>query len=254
MAVTGKSGISFGVEIKASEIGEGLITAITTASAQSMMGGSAVGRALFGAATTAAAQNLLETGTVGLQVWKTATTAAAQNALGGGTVGKTLFEAATTAAAQTILGFDAISSPAPGIATIDKAITSLQILSLNATPIELVPAPGANKVLMFEGAFFFYDYNSTAYAGIAAGEDLAIKYNNSSGTTVGATEVTGFLDQTSDQYRFAGPYGLAISNITPQINTPLVLHMVVGEITTGNSPIGVRVQYKTVDISTLSAT
>lgn len=82
MAVTGKSGVSSGVEIKASVIGEDLITATTTASAQSIVGISAVGAVILGAATTAAAQD----------------------ALGGGTVGKQIFAAATTAQVTSIVG------------------------------------------------------------------------------------------------------------------------------------------------------
>ena len=82
MAITGKSGVSTGVEIKASVIGEDLITATTTASAQSIIGVSTVGGQILGASSTAAAQS----------------------ALGGSVVGRQIFEAATTAAVNTIVG------------------------------------------------------------------------------------------------------------------------------------------------------
>lgn len=84
MAITGKSGVSTGVDIKASEIGEGLITASTTASAQALMGGSAVGRQIFEAATTAAAQTALGSGVVGRQIFAAATTAQVNTIVGGG--------------------------------------------------------------------------------------------------------------------------------------------------------------------------
>jgi len=84
VAISGKSGVSTGVDIKASEIGEALITVTTTASAQNLMGGSAVGRALFESATTAAALDSLGGGTVGKQIFAAATTAAVTNITGGG--------------------------------------------------------------------------------------------------------------------------------------------------------------------------
>lgn len=139
----------------------------------------------------------------------------------------------------------------------DTAVSSAQILALNGTPITLVSAPGANKTIIVNKVVFFLDYNSAAYAGIAAGEDLAVRYTNGSGDIVSAVEATGFLDQTSDQYRVglqASAAGTADSEVTPVVNAGVVLHMTTGNITTGDSPMGVRVFYDIVDLSSLSAT
>lgn len=127
----------------------------------------------------------------------------------------------------------------------DVTVTSAQLLALNATPKTLVAAPGAGKALILERAILFMDYNSTAYDGIASGEDLAIRYTNGSGTVLATCETTGFLDQTSDQTRVANAYRAAsgASDITPTANAALVLHMLTGEIATGNSPLYVRVFY-----------
>ncbi len=139
---------------------------------------------------------------------------------------------------------------------VDVVVSAAQILALNATPIEIVAAPGASKVLMFHNAVLFLDYNSAAYAGIAAGEDLNIRYEDASGQGVAFIEATGFLDATNDAYRIAYPVsaaGGAISSANPtaHVNEPLVLHMATGEITTGNSPLAIRVYYSVVDLSTL---
>jgi hypothetical protein len=139
----------------------------------------------------------------------------------------------------------------------DVAVSSAEILALNATPKTLVAAPGANKFLRFRGAVLFLDYNSAAYAGIAAGEDLLIRYTDGSGNTVGKCEVTGFLDGTADDYRSLMPVtstGAALQDVDPALNAALVLHMSTGEIITGDSPMGVRVYYDSIDLSTLSAT
>jgi hypothetical protein len=123
----------------------------------------------------------------------------------------------------------------------DVQLTPAQMLALFATPQELVPAPGAGKVLVLRYAFFFYDYAAAAYGGIAAGEDLAIKYTNASGVQVAQVEATGFIDQTSDQIRLVYPTSTA--QFTPVANSPLVLHMLAGEVTTGDTPLFVRIFY-----------
>lgn len=130
----------------------------------------------------------------------------------------------------------------------DTTLSSAQLLALNATPRTVVSAPGAGKCIVFEGAQLFLDYNSAAYAGIASGEDLAFKVADSSGSTVATVETTGFMDATADALRYVHPSTTAY---TLQANQPLVIHMLTGEVTTGNSPIYVRVFYRVVP-STLS--
>lgn len=126
----------------------------------------------------------------------------------------------------------------------DVTVTSAEILALNATPKQLVAAPGAGKILLFEGAQIELIYNSAAYAGIAAGEDLSIKYTNGSGAEVAQCEATGFLDATANAIRYLRPAAAAAVN--PAVNAALVLHMLVGEIITGNSPLKLRVQTRTI--------
>lgn len=120
-------------------------------------------------------------------------------------------------------------------------VTSAQILTLNASPVTLVAAPDTGNLIEFIAAVF-YKPAGTAYSGIAAGEDLAIKYTNASGAQVNTSlETTGFLDQTTAQLRITRPI---VTEYTPVANAPLVLHMLVGEITTGDSPLYVEVRYR----------
>jgi len=126
-------------------------------------------------------------------------------------------------------------------------ITSAQLLALNATPQTIVPAPGANFGLVFEG-MQIHKPAGTAYAGIAAGEDLSVKYTNAAGAEVGECETTGFLDQATAQSRYMRPHTAAslVSDKTPVANAALVLHMLSGEITTGDSDLHLRVWYRIV--------
>jgi hypothetical protein len=130
------------------------------------------------------------------------------------------------------------------VRSVDVTVTAAQMLALNATPKQLVAAPGTGYALVFVGAVVFLDYNSAAYAGIAAGEDLSVKYTDGSGLEVGALEATGFLDATADALRYVPPK--AVAGITPVADAALVLHMLTGEVTTGDSPVKLRVYYRRV--------
>lgn len=127
-------------------------------------------------------------------------------------------------------------------------VTSAQLLALNAAPQVLVPAPGAGQALVFEGALI-QKPAGVAYAGIVAGEDLAVKYTDASGAEVAQCETTGFLDQATEQIRYARAHAAASgpSQITPVANAALVLHLLVGEITTGDSDLNIEVHYRVVD-------
>ncbi|WP_028136166.1 hypothetical protein [Bradyrhizobium japonicum] len=129
---------------------------------------------------------------------------------------------------------------------VDVTISSAELLALNATPKTIVAAPGAGLALVLVGAVA-YKAAGTAYDGIASGEDLAIKYTDSSGTTLATIETTGFLDQTTAQTRAVEAYRAAsgVNSFTPS-NTPLVMHLLSGEIATGDSDLKLRVYYRTI--------
>jgi hypothetical protein len=92
----------------------------------------------------------------------------------------------------------------------------------------------------------FLDFNSVAYNGIAAGEDLAFCYTDGSGAQVGTVETTGFLDAGADAHRNV----LFNGTSAPVANAALVAALLVGEIATGNSPLKVRVRYRVVPLLT----
>ena len=125
-------------------------------------------------------------------------------------------------------------------------ITSAQLLALNATPQSVVPAAGAGLAIIPKRVAI-YKASGTAYGGIAAGEDLVLKYTDGSGAQCSSViETTGFLDQTTAQTRYAGSIGstsTTAADITPVANAAVVLHLLVGEITTGDSDLVVWTWY-----------
>jgi len=131
-------------------------------------------------------------------------------------------------------------------------ITTTQVLALNATPITVVTAAGADTYIEFVSAHLFLDYNSAAYAGVATGEDLIFSYTNGAGEEVSRVETTGFLDQTNDEHRIAlaqSPAQDTATTITPVANAAIVISLLSGEITTGDSPLIVEVLYRIRDLT-----
>lgn len=130
-------------------------------------------------------------------------------------------------------------------------VSSAQLLALFATPQTIIPAPGAGLAIV-PTRMVIYKPAGTAYAGIAGGEDLVLKYTSAAGAQCsGVMETTGFLDQTTNQTRYVfgqGSTGATPSDVAPVSNAIVVLHLLVGEITTGNSPIHVRVWYDIVNM------
>lgn len=127
-----------------------------------------------------------------------------------------------------------------------QRITSAQLLALNATPRSVIPAPGAGLAII-PVRVALYKPAGTAYAGIAAGEDLVLKYTDGSGAQVSSViEATGFLDQATAQTRVAGgpgATGTTAGDFTPVANAAVVLHLLTGEIITGTSDLYVRTWY-----------
>lgn len=155
-------------------------------------------------------------------------------------------KANTEATARVVLtGPSSAASPDIITSTV-ITVTTEELLALNTTPKALVAAPGAGKAIVPVDALMFLDYATTAYDGIAAGEDLAMRYTDGSGNIAAQVETTGFLDASADAHRAAVFSGL----ITPTANAALVLHMTSGNIATGDSPLKVQVRYRIVDLLT----
>lgn len=131
----------------------------------------------------------------------------------------------------------------------ETSIAAAAILDLADTPVELVPAPGAGKVLEFLGAVLFLDHAGTGFAESA--DNLVINYENEAGAAASEViECTGFIDQTADTMTIAVPNGGAATAIVAKAaceNKALVLVNPDGDFTdagTTTSVLRVKTSYR----------
>jgi len=127
----------------------------------------------------------------------------------------------------------------------EVTVSTAELLALATTPKTLVAAPGADKFIMFLGAEFVLNYNTTQYT--EAGDNLGIKYTDASGVQVSDTvEMTGFIDQAADTITNAVPVKDAIVAAAGAVNQALVLDNLNANFAAGDSPVYVKIHYKVV--------
>lgn len=116
------------------------------------------------------------------------------------------------------------------------ALTNAQIKNLRATPVELVAAPAAGKMLEFISAKLLLVAGANALT--EAGYNLAVKFTGSAGVQVSQTiECTGFIDQAVNTITNAQPKIDAIVAASAASAANLVLHNLGGGEFAGNAAL-----------------
>lgn len=124
----------------------------------------------------------------------------------------------------------------------DTVLTSTEIDALNATPIELVPAPGVGKTLILCNVVSWLNYGGTAWAG--SSQTIPIKYGTAGATATTITEA--YMERTADTFGVWSP----VSGHFPVENASLYA-TANADFTTGNSPLSLRVYYQTIGASVI---
>jgi len=150
------------------------------------------------------------------------------------------------------------TAPGGGLLTATVTLTSAQIKALNATPIQLVAAPGANKIIMLEQAAAKFTYGGTNVFVAGASQVINIFWNNgvtaaystgapliSNATIVGSANkfCAGLSGPTSVVNQVAG----ILDNVNLVVQNPIAT-----EITgnaANNNTITIVVQYWIADVT-----
>lgn len=112
-----------------------------------------------------------------------------------------------------------------GSSVIEGEILAAAVQTLNATPVEVIPAPGAGKFTEVDSCLWMLDHQGADYDDAAAGEDLALKYTDAAGAKVtGDVDHSGFADASADAFELVKGV-----QVTPVANAAVVAHILSGE-------------------------
>lgn len=133
--------------------------------------------------------------------------------------------------------------PHQAIRYCEVAVTSAELLALFTTPKKLVPAPGAGKVHELLSAVLILDYVSAAYA-----TNGNLTLNNETGTALSNTVLlANLLAATADKMVQLGALAPADTGVVLAENEAIELTCATGNPATGDSPLRVKVAYRTHD-------
>jgi len=123
-------------------------------------------------------------------------------------------------------------------------ITATQYKAMFTTPQTIVGAPKAGWANVFQGLVL----HKQAGTGYNAANNIVVRYTDASGLEVSQIATSGFADQSTVQSRWAKPHTAASgANTTLMVAaSPLVLHVLVADPTTGTGSFLYRVWYMVV--------
>jgi len=126
-----------------------------------------------------------------------------------------------------------------GIRVAEVTIPTASVLTLNGTPVEIVPAPGVGRANLPLVVVASVAFASAAYA---TNTSLTVGYGGA-----GIITITGILAATSSKVATAAGTVPAVATATAQ-NAAIVASVASGNPATGDSPITITVLYVTVTL------
>lgn len=132
----------------------------------------------------------------------------------------------------------------------DITLTSAQLLGLNGGgSIELIPAPGAGKLIAVQNMIYFLDYNSVSYNFVNTGLSDTVTFKIGTVNTFQNLNTTNDLNVSADKYiSFDFPNNDENDDI--QANVAFTLDATPGvTVSQGNSPIKLSILYRNVNLN-----
>ena len=133
-------------------------------------------------------------------------------------------------------------------------IATEDVLTLFSSPIEVIPAPGAGRMILVDEIQLYLDHNTTDYVA-AAGEDLSFEYHTTANEIARIDSDNGFITAAEDSRLVIRPttYDCDVAttlngfNVTNDVNKAVMLSVVIGNLATGDSPLLYKIRYRIVD-------
>lgn len=130
-----------------------------------------------------------------------------------------------------------------GLIPFDITLSPAQVLSSNTTPIEIIAAPGANKIALVTELVGIFVFNTTAYA---TNVTSLIVYPSGGSLTNDAINI----DFEETEYRQYVIGSSLLETFNPlKVNEPLNFLTITGNPTAGDSPIRLKGFYRIIDIA-----
>lgn len=128
-------------------------------------------------------------------------------------------------------------------------ISNGELLALETTAIEVVAAPGANKVIEIASVLLRHNYDTAAFT-VAGDSDLVLRYVDAAGViATQSIEGTGVLDQVADTYTNGRPKADIIATVAQLVDQAVVIHNTGTSLADGGGTLDVWVRYRIVDVS-----
>lgn len=122
-------------------------------------------------------------------------------------------------------------------------LSSANILGMFATPIEVIPAPGANKLIILESCVFKLTYNSVQYTG---GGTVALRQGSNGNNLILSVITNTFVNGSVDTINQSNATSSGVSRAS---NDNIVITNTIGAFMNGNSTATLYIRYHIVDIS-----
>lgn len=116
---------------------------------------------------------------------------------------------------------------------VQVTLTNAELLALFTTAKQLVPAPGVNRFIEVISASVSHIYGSAAFT-VGTATNLSVKYKDRTGADATSTRaVTGFCDQSSNQFSLLRPLAATLALNANVVNQPVCLALLTANMTVG---------------------